>query len=82
MVILLLKLLVLIINFYKILLSPIIGNNCIFHPSCSTYGLQAINKFGIFGIWLVLKRILRCHSLSNGGYDPIPNKNNVNLKEK
>ena len=46
---------------------------CRFHPSCSQYTYEAINKYGVFkGSWLGLKRILRCHPWNDGGFDPVP----------
>lgn len=67
------KIAILFIKGYKNLISPLLGKNCRFHPSCSTYAIQAIEQFGVIkGSWLALKRLLKCHPLSEGGYDPIP----------
>ena len=68
------KTLVLIITLYQLFVSPFLGKNCRFYPSCSKYGQQAIEKYGALkGFYLFLKRILRCHPLNNnGGYDPLP----------
>ena len=64
-----------IIKMYRILISPIFGNCCRFHPTCSCYAEIAIRRFGIFkGACLVLYRLLRCHPYHPGGYDPVPEK--------
>jgi len=61
-----------LINFYKYLISPLLGNNCRYLPTCSEYTKESVKKFGIiYGIWLGLKRIIKCHPWGKGGYDPI-----------
>lgn len=64
-----------IIKLYQIVLSPILGPTCRFHPSCSHYAIGAITEHGLVkGCWLSIKRILKCHPLNDGGYDPVPEK--------
>lgn len=61
------------IKAYQRLLSPLLGNNCRFNPTCSFYAIEAINRFGVLkGCWLASKRILKCHPLNAGGSDPVP----------
>ncbi len=67
------------ISFYQKFISPIIsqvfGIHCRYYPSCSSYAYQAIEEWGIIkGSYLVLKRLLRCNPLFEGGYDPPPLK--------
>jgi len=60
------------INLYKYLISPLLGNNCRFLPTCSEYTRESIIKYGVIkGFWLGLKRIVKCHPWGKGGYDPI-----------
>ena len=67
------KLLIGLVTLYQVLLSPWWGRRCRFYPSCSEYGVQALQKYGIFkGGWLTVKRIARCHPFNPGGYDPVP----------
>ena len=66
------KLALLFIKGYQIFLSPILGKNCRFEPSCSCYTHEAIEKFGFLkGAYLSTKRILKCHPFHPGGYDPV-----------
>ena len=67
------KLILLILKGYQTFLSPLLGPNCRFKPSCSEYAYQAINKYGPYkGTFLSLKRILCCHPFHPGGFDPVP----------
>lgn len=67
------KLLVLIVRIYRLAISPLMGRNCRFHPSCSEYAIEAIERHGSCkGSWLAAKRISRCHPWNHGGYDPVP----------
>ncbi|MBN8828488.1 MAG: membrane protein insertion efficiency factor YidD [Sphingobacteriia bacterium] len=69
------KISIFLINIYKYLLSPAIPKSCRFLPTCSDYGIEAINKHGaIKGIALIVKRILRCNPLGGSGFDPVPDK--------
>ena len=64
-----------LIKLYQVILSPIIGRNCKFSPTCSQYMIDAIVKFGVIkGIRLGVKRFLKCNPVSKGGYDPVPDK--------
>jgi len=67
------KLSLLLIDAYRLILSPIFGGQCRYTPSCSVYARQAIEKYGsLKGVYLGMRRLLRCHPLHRGGYDPIP----------
>ena len=63
---------IIFIKFYQYSISPLLPNSCRYAPTCSQYGIDAINKYGaIKGSWLGLKRILRCHPWGGSGYDPV-----------
>ncbi len=65
--------LIVLIKGYRKFISPLFPPSCRFQPTCSQYSLEAIERFGpIKGSWLGIKRILRCHPLHPGGYDPVP----------
>ncbi|MFK8051628.1 MAG: membrane protein insertion efficiency factor YidD [Woeseiaceae bacterium] len=60
---------------YQLLLSPLLGANCRFEPTCSQYGLTAIDRFGALrGGWLTIRRIGRCHPWGGHGFDPVPER--------
>lgn len=61
------------IRFYQKYISPLKTTKCPYYPTCSQYGLEAIQKYGAFkGSLLAVWRILRCNPFSKGGYDPVP----------
>ena len=60
---------------YQIAISPLLGNNCRFVPTCSQYSIDAINEYGILkGVYLSAKRLLRCNPFCQGGLDEVPKK--------
>ena len=62
-----------LIRAYQLTLSRVMPPSCRFYPSCSQYGLQSFQKYGVFkGGWLTVKRIARCQPFNPGGYDPVP----------
>jgi putative membrane protein insertion efficiency factor len=67
------KLLSALIQLYRWFISPMLGSNCRFYPSCSCYAQQSIERHGaVRGCWLAVRRIGRCHPWNEGGYDPVP----------
>ncbi|MDR1194724.1 MAG: membrane protein insertion efficiency factor YidD [Peptococcaceae bacterium] len=76
-------LLLTIIRGYRRYISPLTQPSCRFTPTCSRYALEAIERFGaIKGGWLALRRILRCHPLHTGGWDPVPEKVESTSRDK
>jgi putative membrane protein insertion efficiency factor len=72
------KILTVLISVYQYAISPFLGNNCRFHPTCSCYAQQAISRHGVVrGGWLSLRRISRCHPWHEGGIDPVPESLNT-----
>ncbi|GIW98306.1 MAG: hypothetical protein KatS3mg111_1639 [Pirellulaceae bacterium] len=60
-----------VVRFYQRGISPLLGMNCRFHPTCSQYMIESIRKHGAFrGSWQGIRRLLRCHPFHPGGYDP------------
>lgn len=71
------RIMVSLIVTYQKLVSPSLGVNCRYQPTCSTYAREAITRFGLIrGGWLAVRRLGRCHPLRPGGYDPVPGGGN------
>lgn len=69
------KFFILLIRFYQKAISPFFPKCCRYVPTCSQYGIEAINEYGAWrGGFLTLKRLLRCHPFGGSGYDPVPKK--------
>ncbi|HQH19099.1 MAG TPA: membrane protein insertion efficiency factor YidD [Bacteroidales bacterium] len=67
------KIFIFFIRLYQLILSPILPKSCRYTPSCSEYGIEAINKYGPFkGGYLTIKRIISCGPWGKSGYDPVP----------
>ena len=64
---------ILLLHLYRVLISPWLGPNCRFEPSCSAYAIEALRQHGVFrGSGLAARRIARCHPWGSSGYDPVP----------
>jgi uncharacterized protein len=69
-----------LIAVYRFCVSPLLGPRCRFHPSCSSYAREAIERHGaLSGLVLALRRIARCHPWNPGGYDPVPDTSTAPL---
>lgn len=61
---------------YQFLISPLLGNNCRFYPSCSCYAVESVENHGVIkGGYLSFRRLIKCHPFHAGGYDPVPEPN-------
>lgn len=64
---------VFVVRAYQLVLGPLVGGACRYHPTCSVYAIEAIETHGLFrGLWLGLRRVARCHPFSRAGLDPVP----------
>ncbi|HEY0719666.1 MAG TPA: membrane protein insertion efficiency factor YidD [Gammaproteobacteria bacterium] len=76
------KLLILLIGLYRYGISPFLGSNCRYHPTCSCYAQEAITSHGALrGLWLTIRRVSRCHPWHEGGWDPVPPLNERHKKK-
>lgn len=67
------KILIGLVQLYRWFLSPLLGSNCRYYPSCSCYAQESLQRHGALqGTWLAIRRIGRCHPWHPGGYDPVP----------
>lgn len=67
------QILIALLRLYKRFISPLLGQHCRFHPSCSEYAMQALDLHGVLkGSWLTIKRLARCQPFCEGGLDPVP----------
>ncbi len=67
------RVLLILIRLYQRGVSPLMGSNCRFHPTCSQYTYEAVERYGAAqGTWMGLRRICRCHPWNPGGFDPVP----------
>ena len=68
------------VRFYRLVISPLIGSNCRYHPTCSSYALEALEKHGaIKGGRLAVKRIIKCHPLGGSGIDNVPDLSLIHI---
>jgi putative membrane protein insertion efficiency factor len=67
------KIVIYFFKLYRYLISPLLPTSCRFYPSCSNYGIESVQRHGLYyGILLTTKRLLKCHPWHSGGYDPVP----------
>ncbi|MAJ86577.1 MAG: membrane protein insertion efficiency factor YidD [Cellvibrionales bacterium TMED148] len=77
------NILIAFIRFYRFFISPIIGQNCRFYPTCSMYAIEALQAHGfVKGMYLTVCRIFKCHPGHMGGYDPVANEQNTREPQK
>lgn len=67
------RLIILLFKFYQLAISPWLAPRCRFHPTCSSYAIEAVGRYGVRkGLWLTIRRLGRCHPWGGSGYDPVP----------
>tara|TARA_B100000686_G_C16722215_1_gene935643 strand:+ start:302 stop:970 length:669 start_codon:yes stop_codon:yes gene_type:complete len=74
------QLAIIFLRFYQLAISPFLGVNCRFYPTCSQYSIESFREFGFFkGTYLTFKRLVRCHPFGGSGYDPVKNSNELKI---
>ena len=68
------RILILPIRFYQYSISPMLPATCRHTPTCSSYTIEAVEEWGVKGIWLGMKRLSKCHPWGTSGYDPVPKR--------
>lgn len=77
------QILIALIKLYRYALSPYLAPSCRYTPTCSSYAIEAVQRFGIFrGSWMAMRRISRCHPWHAAGYDPVPDNDNLTMTRK
>jgi len=71
------------IRLYRLILSPILGSNCRFHPTCSVYAAEAVQAHGpVRGLYLAFRRVSKCHPWNPGGFDPVPDCTHADMTHR
>jgi len=77
------QILIALIKLYRYTISPYLAPSCRYTPTCSSYAIEAVERFGIFrGGLMAMRRISRCHPWHSAGYDPVPDNNNLTMTRK
>jgi hypothetical protein len=77
------QILIALIKLYRYAISPYLAPSCRYTPTCSSYAIEAVQRFGVFrGGWMAIRRISRCHPWHEAGYDPVPDNNDLALTRK
>jgi hypothetical protein len=77
------QILIALIKLYRYAISPYLAPSCRYTPTCSSYAIEAVQRFGVFrGGWLAMRRISRCHPWHEAGYDPVPENNDLTLTRR
>jgi len=77
------QILIALIKLYRYTISPYLAPSCRYTPTCSSYAIEAVERFGIIrGSWMAIRRIGRCHPWHSAGYDPVPDNSNLSVTRK